>query len=372
MSGISSRQPEPGTLIGWVAGAFCLLMLALMFTFPGEETIPFHLLFLALALVYGIQMWSLRVVWSIIAVTALASGLAMTLHWQQGHFEAAELIEVPLMPALLLAMVWHARRRAEAQQQVASMADERAVNLERQREFLRDACHAIRTPVTIARGHLDLAESGVTDAAAVDDLTVVRAQLDRMTRLSSRLLAMAELDQGDSLVVHPVDLAELLRGIGAQWAKSVARRWQFHIRDTGEVRIAEDWIGQTVDALLENAVRATRIDDTIRISCWVADGWAHLEVADSGPGIPEADRERVFDRFWHKPTADGQAGTGLGLSTVRSVVMAHGGATSVGRAPEGGAVVHVTLPAQVSRVSLAAQPPTAGDTAPESPEPSAV
>jgi signal transduction histidine kinase len=372
MSAISSRQPEPAALIGWWVGVFCALMLVLMFAFPGEETIPFHLLFLALGLVYGFRMWSLWVVWSVIAVTTLASGFAMTLHWQQGHFEMAELVEVPLMPALLLAMVWHARRRAEAQRQMAAMGDERAANLLRQREFLRDACHAIRTPVTIARGHLDLAEVRVADTAAVEDLSVVRAQLDRMTRLSSRLLAMAELDQGDSLVVHPVDLAELLRSIGVQWSKSVDRNWQLDIRDTGEVRIAEDWIGQTVDALLENAVKATTVKDSIRISCWVSDGWAHVDVADSGPGIPESDRERVFDRFWHTPTADGQAGTGLGLSTVRSVVLAHGGATVVRTAPEGGALVHITLPAQLSRVSLAAQPPTEGKGATEESQPSTV
>jgi signal transduction histidine kinase len=181
-----------------------------------------------------------------------------------------------------------------------------------------------------------------------------------MSRLSSRLLAIAELDQGDSLIRVPVDLAELVDEIGHHWTNSATRHWHLEVQRTGAVPIAVDWVEQSIDALIENAVRFTTPDDVIRVSCGVSGESAFLEVADSGPGIDIEDRERVFDRFWHRPAVDGRPGNGLGLSTVRGVIRAHGGNVGVDTAPEGGALVRVTLPVGPAREV----PPTASTLAP--------
>ena len=306
MSDTDFKPLEKSLIVDWAVGGFCVLMVLLMIAFPGEETIPYHLLFLSLGLAYGLRVWALGAFGAVLLLTTLVTGLVMVVRWQQEYIEAPELAEVPLMPALIVAMVWHARRRAEAQRQVAVMAEERAALLVRQREFLRDACHAIRTPITIARGHLDLADDQAVDGGRNEDLIVVRGQLERMSRLSSRLLAIAELDQGDSLIRVPVDLAELVDEIGHHWTNSATRHWHVEVQRTGAIPIAVDWVEQSIDALIENAVRFTTPDDVIRVSCGVSGEWAFLEVADSGPGIDIEDRERVFDRFWHRPAVDGR------------------------------------------------------------------
>ncbi|MEO8328555.1 MAG: HAMP domain-containing sensor histidine kinase [Candidatus Nanopelagicales bacterium] len=354
MSDTSFKALKHPVVIDWMLALFCVLMLCLMFAVPGQETIPFHLLFLSLALVYGLRVWRLGVTTIIICVVTISTGAAMVVHWQQGYIEAPELVEVPLMPALLAAMVWHAQRRASAQRQVEAMAEERTHNLVRQREFLRDACHAIRTPVTIARGHVELIECSLQQDLQLQDIAVVKVQLDRMARMSSRLMALAELDRGDSLTLRPVDLGEFVREIAQHWSASINRRWQIEVTKTGMIAIDADYFEKALDALVENALRFTTVTDVVRIECHPNAAGCVLEVADSGPGISLEDRKHVFERFWHLPSPDGSSGSGLGLATVQSVVRAHGGSVTALPAPEGGALMRVQVPTGVPAQSPAA------------------
>lgn len=354
----SSRARKGPVAIDWILLVFCLLMLFLMFALPGQETIPFHLLFLALALVYGLRVWPLGVTTVIIAVTTIATGTAMVLHYRQDYLEAPELNEVPLMPALLAAMVWHARRRASAQRQVEEMAEERAASLVRQQEFLRDACHAIRTPVTIARGYVELVEGSTTETLQLSDLNVVKMQLDRMTRMSSRLMAIAELDRGDSLLLRPLDLSSFVGEIGQHWSASANRRWRVVTNAAAWARVDREHFETVVDALVENAINYTTTADTIRIECRPAGEECVVEVADSGPGIAESDRLQVFDRYWHLPSPDGSSGSGLGLAAVHAIILAHGGRVEALHAPEGGALIRIALPTMSTE-----QQPTAANEA---------
>jgi signal transduction histidine kinase len=95
-----------------------------------------------------------------------------------------ELAEVPMMAAMFVAMVWHARRHQGALEAL------RRSN-EREHEFIRDASHQLRTPITVARGHAELVRGGAVDAQSVDDLEVVIEELDRLSRISDRLLILA-------------------------------------------------------------------------------------------------------------------------------------------------------------------------------------
>jgi signal transduction histidine kinase len=193
-------------------------------------------------------------------------------------------------------------------------------------------------------GHLELLEPDLTGAVAREDHGVVLRQLERMSSLSSRLLALARLETGGG--VHQVDViaADLVLDVSRNWESSAQRVWITDLRYGGHLRADPSWLELALDALVENALKFTQTGDTIRLSCRSAGGTVYLDVADSGPGVPDDVGAVVFDRFWHRPPPDGRPGTGLGLSLVRAIAEAHGGQARVSRAPEGGAQFTLALP----------------------------
>jgi signal transduction histidine kinase len=270
-------------------------------------------------------------------------------HYRDGLIDAPELSEVPLMPMLLLAMVWHARRRAEAQRQVEEMAEERHRLLQREREFLRDTSHAIRTPVTIARGHVELIQGSLTDPLAYDDSDVVLRQLDRMDALSTRLLALARLDSGGILDREALDLDGFVEQIGANWTGTAEREWVVDGREphrAGHVRVNADreWLELAVDALVENAVHFTDPGERIELSCRRAGRFGTIRVADAGVGIAPEDLPHVFERFWHRRAPGGMPGSGLGLAMASAAAQAMGGSLVVDSRPGKGSNFELSLP----------------------------
>jgi signal transduction histidine kinase len=321
---------------------FAVAMTALMVARPGHEAAPFHFLFVALALAYGYRVWPVKPTLLVILTLSLPSGWLMVNHSSEGVLARAELAEIPLMPLVLLAMVWHAQRRARALRRVKEMADRQLTGMQREREFFRDASHAIRTPVTIARGHLELAAATSLPDEVQDDLAVALRQLDRMSALSNRLLALAHLDAGDAVRLQPTDLAALVTNLGQNWSASADRHWRVDCEPTGLLMVDPEWITLALDALLENAVHFTTDDDEIRMICRSTATTCTITVADSGPGIEPEDLPHVFDRFWHRMPPSGPMGSGLGLSMARSAAVAHGGSLTASN--DRGAVFEVTLP----------------------------
>src|SRR4051812_43583735 len=211
-------SPGVGRLVDGGLFVFCVAMLIAMDIQAGEETIPYHLLFLALTIIYGFRVWPMVPTAIVIAAVTASTGAIMYDHYRGGFIDGPELAEIPLMPALVVAMVWHARRRASAQAAVEVMADQQRDMLVRQREFFRNTSHAIRTPVTIAQGHLELAEAAMVVPQAREDVDVAMRQLNRMTVLSNRLLALAQFDAGEVLPAQPVGFRELVLELGSNWA----------------------------------------------------------------------------------------------------------------------------------------------------------
>ena len=168
--------------LAWAA--FAAANLVAMLVWPDWETIPFHFIWISLTLVYGFRVWRpgatyLRCSASSASSTGaliLADTFAETQLW-------GELFEVPLMSAMFLAMVWHARRRQEALGCVRSQAEERAALLERQERFLHDVSHELRTPVTIARGHLEVVRRSATRLP--QEIDVALDELSGSSRSSS-------------------------------------------------------------------------------------------------------------------------------------------------------------------------------------------
>ena len=333
-----------GLIIDSLLAAFMLAMLILMIRMPGEETIPYHFLFLSLTIVYGFRVWPLRPTLLVALLVTGATGWVLADRVANGVIDNAELAEVPLMPALFVAMVWHARRRAAAQQQVEEMADQRRAVLERERGFFRDTSHAIRTPITIARGHLELAGDATAIHAVRPHVEVALRQLDRMSALSNRLLALARLDAGEELDRRPTDLAELVTEIGRNWTANSDRVWLIGCGPTGQVVIDPDWMELALDALVENAVHFTESGDTIRLSCTSSPESTAITVDDSGAGIKPEDLPFVFDRFWHRRPKHGPMGSGLGLAMARAVAEAHGATLQADVSPIGGARFVLSIP----------------------------
>lgn len=324
--------------------AFMTVMLVLMVRMPGQETIPYHFLFLALTLVYGFRVWS--VLWTAVVtiLVTTSTGWILASHFSDGAIDAPELSEVPLMPMLFLAMVWHARRRVAAMRSVEFMAEERRTNLERERELLRDTSHAIRTPVTIARGHMELIRPTLADPLAREDADVVVRQLDRMSALSGRLLALARLDFGHAVLPRPLDLSEVITETGRNWAANADRTWVIECGPTGLVELDPEWLGLALDALLENAIRFTQPGERIELSCRRDDNRATVVVADAGYGIAPEDIPHVFERFWHRNPPGSPPGSGLGLPMAREAAAAHGGSLTVTSTRDVGTRFELTLP----------------------------
>jgi signal transduction histidine kinase len=215
----------------------------------------------------------------------------------------------------------------------------------RQRAFVADAAHELRSPLTNMRTELEVAQRlpDTTDwPALADDLLT---DVDRLSRLVDDLLLLARADDGSTRALtrraETVELGQLLGEVAARYPAVQYERPAVPLRTHGE----RDAIGRVVANLLDNAVRHAA--SSVRLAV-VADGAYQLvSVSDDGPGIPAADRERVFDRFTRLDDARARdaGGSGLGLAIVRELVRRHGGTVVLrGTSPPPGLRVDVRLP----------------------------
>ncbi|MBI4939596.1 MAG: HAMP domain-containing histidine kinase [Actinobacteria bacterium] len=339
----------------WVV--FVLVMLAQMWNDLHNLTWPYHLIWVSLGLLYGFRMWPPRVFAPLIGLLAVLTSANFLVAYVRGYTSLDELTEIPLMPLLVGIGAMHAWRRSQMQRRVEELAALESSRLDRQREFLRDSSHAIRTPVTIARGHVDLLRMTTTDAEAQEDLDVVLHQLDRLSHLAGRLLSIEQLETTRMLDRVPIEVGGFLEAVGRRWSVSAARTWVVDAPPVGVVRADEHRLEEAVDALVENALRFTTGGGVVRLSCRRDGDAVVVEVGDDGPGIPEADREAVFDRFFHRHPQGEEPGTGLGLALVAAVAAAHGGTATAGAAPEGGALLSLRIPLAATQPGTAPSAP---------------
>jgi signal transduction histidine kinase len=341
--------------LGWAV--FSALNLVAMYWFAYWETIPFHFIWISLTVVYGFRAWrSTPTMWVLGAVmVTTASGIGLDV-WR-GTEPPEELTEVPLMAAVFVAMVWHAHRKQAAERSHRIISEHNARLVADQRQFLQDAAHQLRTPITIALGHAELLASNLTGQQEGQDIQVVIGELNRLRRISERLLVIAAAAHPGFLHAEPVALDQLTMELLRRWRPTADRRWRLGRLDRVTVRADRERLSLALDALLENAVRHTGHADVIQLS--VIRGWPGLPVrvvvADSGSGIAADQLGLIFDRF---RTGDSQSpGTGLGLPLVRAVAHAHGGDVTVRSTPGEGSEFELTLPDPASsRPELPAGP----------------
>jgi signal transduction histidine kinase len=332
-----------------------------MVAWPSWETIPFHFVWISLTLVYGIRTWSMRTMWAVLSVVILATGASILSDAFNGIQLWGELFEVPLMSAMFLAMVWHAQRRQVALAEVQGVAEMRASLLERQERFLHDASHELRTPVTIARGHLELLRREQPDAPELD---VALDELGRMERIVERLLLLAKSEQ-QGFVFEEIDVDAFLSDLFIRWSEVAPRAWRLDVDLAGRLLADPEALRNALDALLENAVKYTDPGDAVDLAAHTdGAGGVVIEVSDSGAGIPPEALPRIFDR-WAR--ADGartreRGGAGLGLAIVAAVARAHGGRCSV-ESRAGRTVFGVHLPVRAGVVAPNPTPASEGELA---------
>ncbi|MEU1282506.1 HAMP domain-containing sensor histidine kinase [Streptomyces sp. NPDC005805] len=229
-------------------------------------------------------------------------------------------------------------------------------SVERQRRFVADASHELRSPIASLRTQLEVgaAHPELLDVPGAVEDTV------RLQQLAADLLLLARLDAGERPGRGRVDLGELLR---EETAGRPGDRVPVAVTASAGAEVAgsRSQLRRVVGNLLDNAQRHATA--SVRASVRAERGWVVLAVGDDGEGVPPEERERIFERFVRLDDARSrdEGGAGLGLAIARDVARRHGGTLTVSRAPEGGALFELRLPveADASREPASGQGPSA-------------
>ncbi|GAC1434751.1 MAG: HAMP domain-containing sensor histidine kinase [Solirubrobacteraceae bacterium] len=221
---------------------------------------------------------------------------------------------------------------------------------DRLRRFLADASHELRTPLASIRGYAELFRMGAsTDAEGTRRaMRRIAEESRRMGLLVDDLLTLARLDEARALAREPVDLAALARDAVHDARASAPDRTISLSAPEDAIALGDaDRLAQVLANLLRNTLVHTPPGSPVEVAVAPeGDRWA-VEVRDHGPGLPEVEARKLFERFWRAEGGRerGRGGAGLGLAIVSEIVEAHGGSVSAANAPGGGAAMRFTLAA---------------------------
>ncbi len=218
--------------------------------------------------------------------------------------------------------------------------------LEAQRAFVADAAHELRSPLTALKLQLELLRRAPDEAERSEATAALAAGIERAHRLVEQLLALARSEPGAGGAVAEVDLAEVARqALADTLPLAHTRRVQLALDAELPVPLRGDATALRVliRNLGDNAVLYTPPGGQVELRVTLEQRGPTLTVDDSGPGIPPAERERVFDRFY-RGAAGGEAGSGIGLAIVRAVAERHGAQVQLTDAPLGGLRAQVHFP----------------------------
>ena len=217
-------------------------------------------------------------------------------------------------------------------------------SLDTQRAFVADAAHELRSPLTALKLQLQLLKRAGSEAERAAAAEALAAGIERAARLVEQLLTLARTEPGAAAApLQPLDLSELVREALADTVPlALARGTQFELHADAPLPLDGDRaaLSALVRNLADNAVRYSPAGARVELRVFLQHGRPVLQVDDAGPGIPPAERERVFDRFYRRGLAD-EPGTGLGLAIVRGVAQRHGATVALDDSPLGG--LRVTL-----------------------------
>ncbi|QEC50381.1 HAMP domain-containing protein [Baekduia soli] len=240
------------------------------------------------------------------------------------------------------------------------MLDRLEAAFARQGAFIADASHELRTPLTIVRGQLEVL--AMNDHPSAEEVRrvkdMVSVEIDRMSRLVEDLVVLSHAPDEGFLRLEHIDLPGFLTGICDGLRPTADRVLELTPVPPLVMEADPDRLAQSLRNLLRNAIVHTEPGGLVRLGVREHGDRIWFLVDDDGPGVPVADRARVFDRFARLDAARGRdrGGAGLGLSIVQAIAQAHGGEAWVARSPEGGARFVLDLPRTAAPEPAPARP----------------
>jgi signal transduction histidine kinase len=352
-STLRQRLPE----LAW--GAFAAANLAVMLRLDEWTTVPFHLIWLSISILYGFRMWRVRTTGVVLAVVMLVTGYGLILPVVRAHAGLEgldESTEVPLMAAIFVAMVWHARRRQAAMRETEQALERERDAVERlqamdevKNTFLQAVSHDLRTPLSAILGYsLTLQreeELGLTGEERRELAGRLAANARKLSRLVTDLLDLDRLHRGVlEPALSPTDVGALAQSVLAGLEGLPHDRIHPELESV-VVPIDTAKVERILENLLINAVRHTPPEANIWVRGGGYQGGVLLMVEDDGPGVPEGLRATIFEPFRQGPDGGGPSpGVGIGLSLVARFAELHGGRAWVEERSGGGASFRVYLP----------------------------
>ncbi|MEM8805626.1 MAG: HAMP domain-containing sensor histidine kinase [Cyanobacteria bacterium P01_G01_bin.38] len=224
-----------------------------------------------------------------------------------------------------------------------AMMDRIQTAFDSQRDFVNNAGHELRTPITIIRGHLELFDED--PQARQETLELVIDELDRMGRLVNDMILLAKSERKDFLKLETFDIGALTEELFSKAQTLAPRDWQLSVEGHCKMIGDRQQLTGALLNLLRNAAQYTQEKDTIELGCRCKDNQVQFWVSDTGEGISPADQQRIFSRF-----ARGQQrrseGSGLGLAIVNAIAEAHGGNVDLVSQVGKGSTFRLNLPRQ--------------------------
>ena len=236
--------------------------------------------------------------------------------------------------------------------------------LDTERQFIADASHELRTPATALGLQLDLLEGANTRHERDEAMRDVRRGVDRMQRLIEQILTLARLDPDNPAHHESINLEDCLKDVQSEFlpvaaAKGVALA--LHIRDSATIKGEASSLRALVRNLVDNAIRYTPAHGTVSVALERSGDLASISVTDSGPGIPEATRSKVFARFFRANGNGDETGAGLGLAIAKRAAERLSAVLELHDGPKGDgfvAIIKFDVGARLSSSAVRAAPST--------------
>lgn len=283
-------------------------------------------------------------------VTFLALGLCLGLAWL--------MTTQVLAPLKLLTKTAQSITESDMNQRIAvrgcdeiaelgetfnEMLDRLQVAFDSQKDFLKDASHELKTPITVIQGHLEMLKYKPDQHQEIIDLLM--DELDRMGRLVNDLLILAKADHPNFLHLKAEELDWLTEELYLKVRSLAPRNWRLESKGLSPITVDRQRLTQAVMNLVQNAIRHTQEGDMITLGSSVRENYAYLWVRDTGEGIAPEDQARIFERFARATQQDHLLeGHGLGLAIVSAIVDAHGGWIELESRPGQGSTFTLVMP----------------------------
>lgn len=234
------------------------------------------------------------------------------------------------------------------------MCDELSLLEEKRRKFVSDASHELKTPMAGIKLICDslVAAENPDQATVKEFLCDMSEEVDRLTRIIERLLALTKLDSGGtSLKLEEVDIKVLMDHVVRKLTpianpRDIVLYTDYHDTEFKPILLDYDKIYEAVYNIVDNAIKYSPEGAFVEIDVTQNNNYIVIKITDNGPGIPESERERIFERFYRldDSRARDTGGTGLGLSITKEAISMHGGTIEVSEAEHGGSVFTIKLP----------------------------